>query len=139
MADSRPPTPDPRSPIRAAVIGVGSMGRNHLRVLHDLEAAELVGLADADEATGTRAARPFGIRSYTDYREMLEREKPQAVVVAVPTILHREVALEVISRGVHLLVEKPIAYTVDEGRAIIEAAKEAGVILTVGHIERYNP
>lgn len=139
MANSRPSNTDHRAPIRAAVIGAGSMGRNHLRVLNDLDGVDLVGLAEADEATGARAARPYGIPAYTDYRDLLEREKPQAVVVAVPTIMHREVALEVISRGVHLLVEKPIAYTVEEGQEIIEAAKAAGVILTVGHIERYNP
>ena len=115
------------------------MGRNHLRVLHDLECAELVGLADADEATAARAARPFDVPYHTDYRELLDREKPEAVVVAVPTIMHREVALEAISRGIHLLVEKPVAYTVEEGEEIIGAARSAGVLLTVGHIERYNP
>jgi UDP-N-acetylglucosamine 3-dehydrogenase len=115
------------------------MGRNHLRVLNDMPLARLVGVADADEATGQRSARLYGIKSYTDYRQLLDREKPEAVVIAVPTVMHRDVALEVISRGIHLLVEKPIAYTVSEGEEMLAAARSAGVLLTVGHIERYNP
>ena len=125
--------------IRVAVIGAGAMGRNHLRVLNDLASVELVGVADADTATAENTARRARIASYNDYREMLDRERPNAVVVAVPTILHREVVLEVIARGMHVLVEKPIAFTVEEGREMIAAARSAGVILTVGHIERYNP
>ncbi len=126
-------------PTRVAVIGAGAMGRNHLRVLNDLPGAQLVGLADMDEATAQRAARPYGTAAYTSYTELLDKENPDAVIVAVPTIMHREVSLEVISRGIHLLIEKPIAYTVDEGEEILDAAKKAGVVLTVGHIERYNP
>src|SRR5438477_7159600 len=137
--NSKLKTKNSKLPTRVAVIGAGAMGRNHLRVLNDLEGVELVGLADANEATSQRAARPYNTPAYTDYTEMLDRERPDAVVVAVPTIMHREVALEVISREMHLLVEKPIAYTVEEGQEIIDAAKEAGVVLTVGHIERYNP
>jgi predicted dehydrogenase len=115
------------------------MGRNHLRVLNDLPGAKLVGVADADETSAARAARLYGIPAYSDYREMLDRGKPEAVVIAVPTVMHREVALEVISRGINLLVEKPIAFTVAEGEEMLEAASSKGILLTVGHIERYNP
>jgi UDP-N-acetylglucosamine 3-dehydrogenase len=132
-------TPNPQSLTRVAVIGAGAMGRNHLRVLNDLESVELVGVADADVQTAQRAARRYRIASYTDYKTLLDKEKPQAVVVAVPTVMHREVALEAIGRGMHVLVEKPIAFTVVEAEEIIEAARRARVILTVGHIERYNP
>jgi predicted dehydrogenase len=135
--NSKPKTQN--SKLRAAVIGAGAMGRNHLRVLNDLQGVELAALADADPATAERAARPFGVPAYTSYVELLDKEKPDAVVVAVPTVMHREVALAAIERGVHLLVEKPIAFTVDDGQEIIDAAKKAGVVLTVGHIERYNP
>ena len=124
---------------RVAVVGAGAMGRNHLRVLNDLALVELVGVADADSLTAESTARRLRIASYSDYRQMLEREGPDAVVVAVPTILHREVVLDVIARGMHVLVEKPIAFTVEEGREMIEAARAAGRVLTVGHIERYNP
>jgi predicted dehydrogenase len=130
---------NPQSAIPVAVIGAGAMGRNHLRVLNDLPVARLVGVADVDEATAARAARLYGITPYADYRLMLDQEKPEAVVVAVPTVMHRDVALEVISRGINLLVEKPIASTVIEGEEILAAAKSAGVLLTIGHIERYNP
>jgi predicted dehydrogenase len=115
------------------------MGRNHLRVLNDLPSAELVGVADASDAVAEDAARRYHIPAYLDYREMLDRERPQAVVVAVPTVLHRDVTLEAISRGMHVLVEKPLAFTVSEGQEMLDAAKMAGVVLTVGHVERYNP
>ncbi len=137
--NSKPKTQNSKLPTKVAVIGAGAMGRNHLRVLNDLEGAQLVGLADVDEATAQRAARPYGIPAYLDYTELLDKEKPDAVVIAVPTIMHCEVALAAISRGMHLLVEKPIAFTVEEGQEIIDAANKAGVVLTVGHIERYNP
>ncbi|MDQ3704692.1 MAG: Gfo/Idh/MocA family oxidoreductase [Chloroflexota bacterium] len=129
---------DSRSP-KLAVIGAGSMGRNHLRVLNDLESVDLVGVADADVATAERVARRFHIAAYGSYADLLDKERPDGVVVAVPTVLHREVTLAAIARGVHVLVEKPIAFTVAEGQEMIEAARQAGVILTVGHIERYNP
>lgn len=115
------------------------MGRNHLRVLHDLDGAELVAVADADEATAQRAARRFGIPAYVDHVHLLDAVKPQAVVVAVPTALHRQVVLDALARGAHVLVEKPIASTVEEGRELMVAAQEAGLLLAVGHIERYNP
>lgn len=124
---------------RIAVIGAGAMGRNHMRVLNDLEGVDLVGVADADAATAEKAARRFGGRAYSSYTEMLDREVPQGVVIAVPTILHREVALAAIGRGINVLVEKPITFTVAEGEEVIAAARKAGVLLTVGHIERYNP
>jgi predicted dehydrogenase len=125
--------------LRVAVIGAGAMGRNHLRVLSELEDVELVGLSDADELTAQRSARRYGVPAYADYSALLDREKPRAVVVAVPTGLHKDAALAAIGRGISVLVEKPIAFTVDEGREMIAAAREAGVLLTVGHIERYNP
>jgi UDP-N-acetylglucosamine 3-dehydrogenase len=137
LADS---TPRPDNPIvRAAVVGAGAMGRNHLRVLNDLPSVDLVGVADANLPVAEREARRHDLPAYADFREMLDRERPEAVVIAVPTNLHHEVAMEVIGRGIHLLVEKPVASTVQEGQAIIDAARRAGVVLTVGHIERYNP
>ena len=132
-------TPALGNAVKVAVIGAGSMGRNHLRVLNDLEAAYLVAVADANETAAQQAARRYGITPYTDYEALLDKEEPEAVVVAVPTSLHRQVTLAAISRGVNVLVEKPLAFTIEEGREMIEAARRGGVILTVGHIERYNP
>jgi len=108
-------------------------------VLNDLPGVELVGVADADEETAQRAARSFHTVSYVDYRQLLDVEKPDAVVVAVPTAMHCEVVLHALQQGVHVLVEKPIASTEDEAREMLAAAESQGVVLTVGHIERYNP
>src|SRR4029079_563777 len=133
---------NPKSKIqnpRLAVIGAGAMGRNHLRVLNDLEGVELVGVADADGATVERVSRNFHVEGYQDYRELLRASKPDAVVVAVPTVLHCEVVMHALDQGTSVLVEKPIASTEEEARQMIDAAKRAGVMLTVGHIERYNP
>ena len=142
MTDAQPiqyPKSKTQDSPRVAVIGAGAMGRNHLRVLHDLDEAQLVALADADEGAAQRSARRFGIPAYIDHTQMLDAMKPDAVIVAVPTALHTGVVLEAIARGVHVLVEKPIASTVDEGQELMQAAQEAGVLLAVGHIERYNP
>jgi UDP-N-acetylglucosamine 3-dehydrogenase len=124
---------------RVAVIGIGSMGRNHARVYTELPEATLVGVADANEAAAAQIARRYGTESYTDYIRLLDEQKPEAVTIAVPTVDHLEVALAVIERGIHLLIEKPIAFTGDEARQIIQAADAAGVKLMIGHIERFNP
>jgi UDP-N-acetylglucosamine 3-dehydrogenase len=114
------------------------MGANHARVLNDLPGVELVAVADPDPDR-LEKARYATSAPFTDYREMLREAKPDLVSVVVPTRLHHQVALDVIAAGCHLLVEKPIAASLDEARAITSAAAEAGVILTVGHIERFNP
>ncbi|MBK8985788.1 MAG: Gfo/Idh/MocA family oxidoreductase [Chloroflexi bacterium] len=124
---------------KVAVIGVGSMGRNHARVYTELPEATLVGVVDANEAAAAQIARRYGTESYTDYIRLLDEQKPEAVTIAVPTVDHLEVALAVIERGIHLLIEKPIAFTGDEARQIIQAADAAGVKLMIGHIERFNP
>ena len=125
--------------LRVAVIGVGSMGRNHARVYADLPDVTLVAVADPSPASAAQAARQFGGTAYTDYLAMLDAEQPDAVTIAVPTSEHLAVALQVIERGIHVLIEKPIAHTVEEARRIIAAAARAGVRLMVGHIERFNP
>jgi UDP-N-acetylglucosamine 3-dehydrogenase len=125
--------------LKVAVIGIGSMGRNHARVYWEMPEVKLVGVADANEAATAALAQRYSTRGYGEYRRMLDECKPDAVTVAVPTVLHQEVALEVIRRGIHILVEKPIAFSVAEGRQIIAAAEAAGVKLMIGHIERFNP
>ncbi len=125
--------------IRAAVIGVGAMGKHHARVYNDLENVELVAVADPDEGRRLALARRYKVAAYADHEDLLKQERVDAVSVAVPTVLHREVAAAVIERGVHLLIEKPIASTVQEAQEIIDQAARAGVTLAVGHIERFNP
>lgn len=126
-------------PLRVAVIGLGFMGRNHLRGYGELEEVEVVAVADPDETVLERAVRGHQVRPYRDYRRLLEREELDAVSIAVPTGLHREVALAAIEAGVHVLIEKPIAGTVEEGMEIAAAARCRGVKAAVGHVERFNP
>jgi predicted dehydrogenase len=125
--------------IRIAVIGVGAMGRHHTRVYSELSNVELVGVVDADARQVEILGRRFNAPAYTDYRRLLDEQKPDAVTIAVPTTYHCKVACEVIQRGVHALIEKPIAFSIEEGVEIIKAAEQAGVHLMIGHIERFNP
>ena len=125
--------------LRLAVIGVGAMGYHHARVIADLDEAELVGVADVNGASAAKAARRFGCPAYSDYLSLLDEQRPDAVVVAVPTVDHLAVGQAVIERGIHLLIEKPIAFSVAEGEQLIAAARQAGVLLMVGHVERFNP
>ena len=125
--------------LRVGVVGVGVMGSNHARVLAEFPGVKLVVVADPDQAqTDFVGARARLSRPYRDVHELLDRGV-DAVSIAAPTHLHREIALTCIKRGVHVMVEKPIASSVEEGRDIIAAARTAGVTLMVGHVERFNP
>ncbi|HEY67315.1 MAG: gfo/Idh/MocA family oxidoreductase [Chloroflexi bacterium] len=124
---------------KVAVIGVGAMGRNHARVYHEMPDVELAAVADLDPVLAKEAARLYGARIYTDYRAMLEEIQPAMVSVVVPTQAHCQVTLDALEAGCHVLVEKPIAATLEEGRRMIERAAGLGRVLAVGHIERYNP
>lgn len=115
------------------------MGANHARVLADLDGVDLVAVADADLARCTKATAGRRIATFTDASSLLRETAPQMVSVVVPTQLHEPVARAVIGSGAHVLVEKPLAATVASARAIAAAAQDAGIILTVGHIERFNP
>ncbi len=125
--------------LRTAVIGVGSMGKNHARIYWELPNADLVGVADFDHDTADAIANKYGTKAYYDYRELLDEAKPDAVTLAVPTIYHHDIALDIIDREIPLLIEKPIAFTIEEGLSIIKAAEEQQVKLMIGHIERFNP
>lgn len=125
--------------MRVAVIGVGAMGRNHARVYNEMPDVELVAVADLNSAMAAEAARLYRARAYTDYRAMLEETQPAVVSVVVPTQAHCQVTLDVLAAGCHVLVEKPIAATLKEGRRMIDRAAQLGRVLAVGHIERYNP
>ena len=129
----------PTTPLKAAVIGVGSMGQHHARVYTALPATTLVGVADRDPNRAEELGSTYGVPSYTDYGEMLTSEAPDLVTVAVPTSLHHEVASAAMESGAHILVEKPIAGAIDEAQAIIDRANELGRKLMVGHIVRFDP
>jgi len=125
--------------MKVAVIGIGSMGINHLRVYSELENVEVVGAADVSEDRLQMVASRFSVRTYLDYRELVEKEKPDAISITVPTSEHENVASFCLEQGVHVLIEKPIAATVDEGRRLIALAEKMEKQLMVGHIIRFNP
>ncbi len=126
--------------LRAGVIGAGMMGRNHVRVWDELvDGVELVAVADPDGGTLGRAIAGRRARGYDDAARMLTEESLDLVSIVAPTSLHLPVTLEALRCGANVLVEKPIASTREEAEQMIEAATEAGRMLTVGHIERFNP
>ena len=130
-------TPAPVQPVKVGVIGIGNMGWHHARVLSLLKDAELVGVADPDPDRGQLAQEQFGCQWFPDHHTLLA--DVEAVCIAVPTLLHHSVGLACLESGVHVLIEKPIAASQDEATALIQAAREAGRLLQVGHIERFNP
>ncbi len=127
--------------LKIAVVGAGSMGMNHLRVLRDFdeEQVQVVGIADTYEPTLRNAVSRFHVAGYADYREMLAKTTPDLVAVVVPTHLHFEVASYVLDRGINVLLEKPIASTIEQALALIQLARLRGAKLAVGHVERFNP
>src|SRR5579883_1441871 len=129
---------DASRPLRLGVVGVGVMGSNHARVLAELADVKLVGIADADERQRNYVSQALGCSGHADV-ESLIAAGVDAITIAAPTHLHRDLALTCIRNGVHILVEKPIAPSVVEGQAIIAAAERADVTLMVGHVERFNP
>src|SRR3984957_20529242 len=124
--------------LRIGVIGVGVMGSNHARVLSELPGVKLVGVVDPDRKTREQVARHLKCEAFADLDSLIERGV-NAVNIAAPTHLHRDIAVDCAARGIHILVEKPIASTIEEGREIVAAARRAGVTLMAGHVERFNP
>jgi UDP-N-acetylglucosamine 3-dehydrogenase len=124
--------------LRVGVVGVGVMGSNHARVFAEIAGVELVGIADPDPSHRDFVSRALGCRAYADVDALLAAGV-DAVTIAAPTHLHQPIALTCIRAGAHVLVEKPIASTAEEARDIIVAARRAGIVLMVGHVERFNP
>lgn len=113
------------------------MGKNHARVYSELDDVHLVGVSDLDQEAGYMIAQKFNCGYFQDYRELLN--KVDAVTIAVPTSMHHTIGINAIRAGVHVLMEKPLASTVEEGTELVRAAKDKGLTLAVGHIERHNP
>jgi len=120
--------------MKIAIIGLGAMGKNHYRILKALnKRASIVGLCDALPLEG------YNEPCYTDVGEMLEHTKPEAVIIAIPTSLHKDIALQCIERGIHLFIEKPAASSAKDAQIILKSAKKMHVKTCVGHVERFNP
>lgn len=125
------------APLRVAVIGVGHLGRHHARIFASLPGAALVGVVDINETRAREIAAQHGTAAFTRAEAMLGRV--DAVSVAVPTESHLAVARPFLERGIATLVEKPLARSVGEAKALLEAAARGGAVLAAGHTERYNP
>ncbi len=125
--------------LNVAVIGAGSMGKNHARIYSEMKDVSLVAVCDSNKDFAKEIADKYNAKPYSGYKEMLKNEKIDAVSICVPTKLHKEVALEVIKNKVHVLVEKPIATTTEEAKSIIDSAAKNKVKLMIGHIEIFNP
>ncbi len=125
-----------RTPIRMGVAGVGSLGFHHARILRDLAETRLTGFFDVDARRTKFVSRELGIEPARGLPELLS--EVDALVVAVPTSLHEEVALAAAAQGVHMLIEKPIAPSLDAADRILDAARRGGVVVQTGHVERFN-
>lgn len=125
--------------LKVAVIGTGNMGKNHVRTYSQLSNCQLVAVCDIKEGLAKEFGAKYRCNYYQDFRRLLACEDLDAVSIVTPTKSHKTIAVEVLKHKVNCLVEKPIAFSVAEGQAIINAAKESGALLTIGHIERFNP
>lgn len=125
--------------IRIGVVGLGNMGKHHVRVLSELPTVELVAVADPSESARYEVERSRRLKTYESMAHMLEGEELDAVTLAIPTSQHEASAMRAIEAGIPFLIEKPLSGTIESARRIVNAAIQAGVMGTVGHVERYNP
>jgi len=126
--------------VPVAVVGVGNMGRHHARNYHELPDAELRAVVDGNTVRAGELAQRFGATAYPTVEALLEAEPDvEAVSVAVPTTAHTAVARTLLEADKHVLVEKPIAPTIEEADELVALARERDRVLAVGHVERFNP
>ncbi len=125
------------------MVGAGAFGRSHARVYHELqkagEAVDLAAIVDADGARASAVAKEFGATAFDSVTELLARTRVQAASVAVPTVYHLEVARALMQAGVDVLIEKPLASSLEEADELISLAARAGRVAQAGHLERFNP
>jgi predicted dehydrogenase len=122
---------------RVAVIGAGQFGQHHARVYSEITGVQLVAVCDTSEAAGQAVAQKYNSRYVADFRQLIG--EVEAVSLAVPTVMHHQIACELLSAGIAVLVEKPIATTLAEADEMIALAEQHQVVLQVGHLERFNP
>ena len=119
------------------MVGAGSFGRNHLRVIQQSEHADLAGVFDTDSERGAEAASTHGCPVFASLEDLAQ--KADGAVVAAPTVTHAPIGCRLMELGLDVLVEKPLAHTVEAGRQLVETAASTGRLLQVGHLERFNP
>ncbi len=122
--------------VKVGVVGVGYLGRFHALIYSRMPDVELIGVVDADFKRAHEVAGEAGCAAFRHHDELLDQV--DAVSIVVPTTLHLEVARPFLQRGIHTLLEKPIAYDQEEGETIIGLAEQGGAVLQVGHLERFN-
>ncbi len=125
--------------LNVAVIGVGAMGKSHARVYSSLNNVKLIAISDVNKEIGNKIVDKYRIKYYKNYKDMLKKEKINAISICVPTKLHKKVAIDVLKNKINVLVEKPIAANIKEAQEIINEAGKNRVKLMIGHIERFNP
>lgn len=123
--------------LRAAVVGAGYLGRFHAMKYKDLPGVDLVGVADINAQRADEVAQELGVRAYAGHGDLIGLV--DMATVAVPTTEHFAVASQLMAAGIHVLVEKPIAATLSEAKSLVETAERQGLVLQVGHLERFNP
>lgn len=129
--------------MNVAVVGAGVFGRNHARVYHELSqqdpSIKLTAVVDSDPAQAQAVAQKYGATAYSSLKDLFYNEKIHAASVAVPTIHHLDIASQLMESGIDVLIEKPLASSIEEADQLIAIARKAGRIGQVGHLERFNP
>ncbi len=128
---------DENAKIKVGVIGVGALGRHHARLYAQSENADVIGIYDVNNAAAEKVGEEFGLKVFHDWRELAE--KCDALSVAVPADFHHAATVPLLKMGKHVLVEKPIASSLEEATDMVKTARENNVVLAVGHVERFNP
>ena len=125
-----------KAPLRIGVIGTGSLGYHHARILRDVRTVDFKGFFEANADRAGTVSRELSIRAYPTLEALLA--DVDAVSIVVPTVAHHAVAMQALAAGKHLLIEKPIAATIEEADELLALAKQKGVMVQIGHIERFN-
>ena len=122
--------------VKIGLIGVGHLGKIHLNCLRDIAQVELVGFYDNDDAVAEEVEQKYQIKRFSSEKELVEN--CDAVDIVTPTLLHYDIAMDAMRKGKHVFLEKPITATLQESQAIVDYAKESGLVVQVGHVERFN-
>ena len=123
--------------LRVGVIGVGHLGEYHVQKYKTIPAVELVGVVDTNTDRANEIEQRYNIRAYGRHEDILD--KVDAVSLSVPTEIHFDLARDILSRGIHILIEKPITYKLDDANSLVNLAQKNGLVLQVGLVERFNP
>ncbi len=123
--------------VRLAVVGVGNLGSRHARIASEVDGAELLYVVDVQKERAYDVAGKYSASPAFDYHEVID--EVDAAIIATPTVDHFRIAMDFLSKGKHVLVEKPMTVHPDEAKRLLELAEEKGLVLHIGHVERYNP